>query len=79
MRPLPSILHGISQLLEIPENEKFFMSKNLNEVSSSEIKPKQSSSNTTISSPRVLNEQYDSKDNLSKRFFLRFQKQALFS
>jgi len=63
LRPLPSILHDISQLLEVPEIKKVGLSKVSNESNLLKAKQKQHFNVVTpITLPHVLDEQHNKKD-----------------
>jgi len=63
LRPLPSILHDISQQLEVPEIKTVGLSKVSNEANSFKVKQKQNSNILTPNTlPLVLDEQHNRKD-----------------
>jgi len=63
LRPLPSILHDISQQLEVPEIKTVGLSKVSNEANSFKLKQKQNSNIFTPNKlPLVLDEQHNRKD-----------------
>jgi len=63
LRPLPSILHDISQQLEVPEIKTVGLSKVSNEANSFKAKQKQNSNIVTPNTlPLVLDEQNNRKD-----------------
>ena len=69
LRPLPSILHDISQQLEVPEIKTVGLSKVSNEANSFKVKQKQNSNILTPNTlPLVLDEQHNRKDEDKKKF-----------